>query len=97
MLNGRSADGVPPLESKAQSDRWVRVLHQEYQQLCRDCAHRHRSVFDCYGATNEAEFFAVATEAFFEKPNAFRQHHEPLYKLFGAYYGQDPATRAIGH
>jgi len=46
-----------------------------------------------YGATNPAEFFAVATEAFFEKPLALRLRHPELYGQLRLYYQQDPAAR----
>jgi Mlc titration factor MtfA (ptsG expression regulator) len=50
-------------------------------------------VLDRYGATNEAEFFAVATESFFEKPLQMEKRHPELYGLLRDYYGQDPAER----
>ncbi|MGB0066813.1 MAG: zinc-dependent peptidase, partial [Isosphaeraceae bacterium] len=45
-----------------------------------------------YGATNPAEFFAVATECFFEKPIPLRRKHPQLYEELKAYYRQDPAS-----
>ena len=53
-----------------------------------------RTFLDEYGATNEAEFFAVATEFFFAKPAAMRRHEPELYELLQGFYGQDPAARA---
>jgi len=47
-------------------------------------------VLRAYGATNEAEFFAVATEAFFEKPRQLEKHLPELYAELSAYYGQRP-------
>ncbi len=44
------------------------VLGPEYQQLISDIEHHHKTVLDAYGVTSPAEFFAVVTEAFFEKP-----------------------------
>jgi hypothetical protein len=46
---------------------------------------------DPYGATNHAEFFAVATEAFFEKPRELRDKKPDLYDLLSDFYGVDPA------
>lgn len=46
-----------------------------------------------YGATNPAEFFAVATEVFFEKPQEMRTRHADLYRVLSTYYKQDPAGR----
>ena len=45
-----------------------------------------------YGATNPAEFFAVATEAFFDVPLALEQHEPDLYDVLRDYYNQDPAA-----
>jgi Mlc titration factor MtfA (ptsG expression regulator) len=45
---------------------------------------------DHYGATNPAEFFAVATETFFEKPYQMAEHHEELYAQLLQYYKVDP-------
>ena len=52
-----------------------------------------RSDIDPYGATNPAEFFAVVTEMFFEKPRAMKQRHAALYEELAAFYKQDPASR----
>ncbi|CAN5256395.1 zinc-dependent peptidase [soil metagenome] len=50
------------------------------------------NVIDFYGATNPAEFFAVATETFFEKPQAMRDYHPALYVEFKKYYRIDPCN-----
>jgi Mlc titration factor MtfA (ptsG expression regulator) len=47
-----------------------------------------------YGATNEAEFFAVATEAFFERPRALADEHTDLYAVLARFYKLDLAARA---
>ena len=48
------------------------------------------TLLDTYGATSPAEFFAVTTEAFFERPYALRQRHPRLYEEFARYFQQDP-------
>ena len=90
MLNGRSADGVPAMESNAQASRWVRTLDREYAQLSHDCQHGMPTILDCYGATNKAEFFAVATEAFFNRPRELKRHHAELFTNLCEYYRQIP-------
>ena len=50
------------------------------------------TVTDKYGAINPAEFFAVATECFFEKPIQLRRKHSQLYEELKRYYRQDPAS-----
>ncbi len=47
-----------------------------------------------YAGTNPAEFFAVATEVFFNRPLDVRQHEPALYSELQAFYRQDPAGRA---
>ena len=68
------------------------LLGEPLQQLRRDAEHGHKNVLDNYGATNPAEFFAVATECFFEKPIQLRRKHPQLYEELKAYYRQDPAS-----
>ena len=64
----------------------------EYEKL-RDAAKTGRAtVMDTYGATNPAEFFAVATECFFEKARKLKQRHPSLYACLKDYYHQDPAA-----
>jgi Mlc titration factor MtfA (ptsG expression regulator) len=48
------------------------------------------TLLDTYGATNPAEFFAVATEAFFERPCAFHARHPKLDAELQSYFQQDP-------
>jgi MtfA peptidase len=86
-----SADGAPILEHRSHVT-WARVLSEEYDQLRRDAEQGRTSVLDEYGATNPAEFFAVATECFFEKPIQLRRKHPQLYEELKAYYRQDPAS-----
>lgn len=90
MLNGRIADGVPPLDSTEQSRRWLSTMDAEYRQLCQDCQQGRPAVLDCYGTTNKAEFFAVATEAFFEQPRKLKQLHATLFGMLQEYFLQDP-------
>ncbi len=48
---------------------------------------------DPYAATDEAEFFAVAAEAFFVRPDDFQKSFPALYDCFSIYFRQDPVTR----
>ncbi len=83
-------DGTPPLEHRGDFDRWVEVCTEAYGALRDGIA---RPPLQPYGATNPAEFFAVATEAFFDVPVAL-EHHEPrLYEVMRDFYKQDPAAR----
>jgi len=85
-------DGAPILPPSALRT-WGGVLSEEYERLRRDAAHDRGSVLDDYGATNKAEFFAVATETFFEKPVQLEREHPELYEQLQQFYRQDPARR----
>jgi len=85
------ADGTPPLRGRVDPERWVAVCTEAFDALQ---AGAHRPPLQPYGATNPAEFFAVATEAFFDVPVTL-EHHEPrLYEVLRDFYVQDPAARA---
>ena len=84
------ADGAPMLDGSAESSRWAAVMGEHYEELRDAVARRRHTLLDEYGATNPAEFFAVATEFFFEKPQRFAREHPDLYDALSAYYRQDP-------
>jgi Mlc titration factor MtfA (ptsG expression regulator) len=84
------ANGAPYLGSPASYREWSEVLERDYQQLRARAMYRQESVLDHYGATNPAEFFAVATETFFEKPYQMAQFHPELFAEFSKYYRVDP-------
>jgi MtfA peptidase len=86
-----AADGTPKLLRREQYATWSQVMETEYERLGRDSVLGRYTVLDPYGATNPAEFFAVATEAFFEKPTVLAKRHPELYAELRAYYQQDPA------
>ena len=85
-----TADGTPVLERRSQYVAWAKVLGQEYERLRRDSALGRYTVLDEYGATDPAEFFAVATECFFEKPMLLQKKHPELYEQLKEFYRQDP-------
>jgi Mlc titration factor MtfA (ptsG expression regulator) len=87
------ADGTPLLPSHAAYRRWHEVMTAEYNHLVAESERGRATVLDAYGATNPAEFFAVATEAFFEKPVQMQHRHPALYEVLHDYYRQDPAER----
>ena len=88
------SDGAPILPPGALRT-WGGVLSEEYERLHRDVAEDRTSTLDEYGATNKAEFFAVATETFFEKPVQLEREHPELYGQLRQFYQQDPARRAL--
>lgn len=92
MLDG-IADGTPVISDPQQFAQWVVICSAEFLRLRALSRKGHKTFFDSYGATNEAEFFAVATEEFFDRPVSFQKHAPELYNVLSAYYRQDPAHR----
>jgi len=86
-----STDGAPLLGSHSALRGWAEVLSEEFLRLRDHRLRGRRTLIDEYGATNPAEFFAVATETFFERPREMARHHEALYDMLRTYYRLDPA------
>jgi Mlc titration factor MtfA (ptsG expression regulator) len=86
-------DGAPDLGKRALYTGWAHVLGAEYGELTELLAAHRRSDLDAYAATNPAEFFAVVTEAFFEKGAALQRRHPELYAELAKFYKQDPAAK----
>jgi Mlc titration factor MtfA (ptsG expression regulator) len=83
-------NGAPFLGNQSSYRSWAAVLSRDFASLRHDAIYRQQSVLDHYGATNPAEFFAVATETFFEKPWQMAANHGPLYAELQKYYRVDP-------
>jgi MtfA peptidase len=92
MLDG-AVDGVPPLGDKAEYERWNRVCKAEYARLRELSDAGREGVLDPYGSTDEGEFFAVVTEAFFDAPIELSEEYPALYEVLSAFYRQDTAAR----
>jgi MtfA peptidase len=84
-------DGVPLLADRATVARWREVMEREFRSLSREVRRRRHTFIDPYAAEHPAEFFAVATEYFFEKPLLLKVNHTELYDILREYYRQDPA------
>ncbi len=83
-------DGIPVLEKGQSHDLWAMVCQEEFEELTANLDNNRKLVMDRYGATNPAEFFAVATESFFERPLEMREKHPELFEELKSYYHQDP-------
>ncbi len=91
MLDGL-VDGTPPM-GDTQLEQWVLVMTEAYKRLRRRTREGQPTLLDPYGATDVAEFFAVATELFFERPVKLRTRHPKLYGVLRDFYRQDTAER----
>ena len=80
-------DGIPPGLSPARSREWVELMDREMDRM-----RRGKSVIDDYGASDPAEFLAVAVEAFFESALELRRRHREVYDVLAEYFRQDPAA-----
>ena len=89
------ADGAPVLKSSSRYLPWAKILSAEYADLQRAVEQGKRSDLDAYGATNPAEFFAVISEAFFERPKRLKRKHPELYAQLASFYDQDPAANEV--
>ena len=94
-FENRSSDGTPALQTGGDYKAWARVMSHEFEAL-RDALEAGDDTFlDDYGATNPAEFFAVITEAFFERPRALRRNHPALFMQLQRFYQQDPTSYSL--
>lgn len=86
------ADGTPALDSRGAYLSWARVMSNELDALRAAGDAGVHTLLDLYGATNPAEFFAVATEAFFEQPVALKDLHPALFDQLKKFFRQDPTS-----
>ncbi len=85
-------NGQPILHVAGHYDEWADVLGQEYRAFADRVARRKNKVMDEYGLTSPVEFFAVATESFFEKGWAMKRRLPDLYEQLMKFYAVDPAS-----
>lgn len=87
-----STNGAPVLNTRGAYRSWAHIFSEEFEELQKDAARGKHSLMDHYGATNPAEFFAVATETFFEQPKQMAAYHQELYQQLKDYYKLDPGN-----
>ena len=91
MANGE-ADGFPPLRAGMSRAAWAQAFNTAYTDLCHRVDHDLETVLDPYASEHPAEFFAVASEAFFETPLDLRDGYPAVYAQLATLYGLDPAA-----
>ena len=87
-----AGDGAPPLRERAAYATWASAFSEAFADLHRALENNRKTVIDAYGATNPAEFFAVATETFFEKPKQLAERHPEVYDALLDFYQVDPKS-----
>ena len=92
MLDGE-VDGIPPLASPGETRGWAAAI-DDCQLHFEEALDEGRSVpFDDYALESPGEFFAVASECFFQDPHRLARFDAPLYGLLRQAWRQDPASR----
>ena len=84
--------GMAPAGQAGVYASWARMLSKEYEEFRRSIEKGGETVMDSYGGCSQVEFFAVATECFFEKPKQLCKRHPELYAALKGFYRQDPAA-----
>lgn len=92
MQNG-VANGFPPLHAGMSVDKWVNAFTDGFADFQHHCQHGKFHGFDCYAASSPAEFFAVFSEIFFERPALLKKYYAAIYEQLCQYYRQDPSSR----
>lgn len=93
-LDGLDGDmsGAPPMSDSNQLRDWFRVTEEHFLQLVGQVRRDEATLLDHYGASDRVEFFAVATECFFERPHDLKQRHPRLFEVLATYFRHDPTT-----
>ncbi|HEB57742.1 MAG TPA: zinc-dependent peptidase [Gammaproteobacteria bacterium] len=92
MQNGE-ANGFPPLHRDMRVEDWVQAFSEGYADFQLRCGEGEHTGIDCYAATSPAEFFAVLSEVFFERPDIIQRLYPLIYAQLRQYYHQDPVAR----
>ncbi|HEV8688950.1 MAG TPA: M90 family metallopeptidase [Ideonella sp.] len=88
------ATGAPFLGQRGRYARWAAVMSNEFGRLRQQLARGEETLLSPYAATEPAEFFAVASEVFFERPREMADRHAALYEQLARYYAVDPLAWA---
>lgn len=86
------ANGAPYIGRGAMQKTWASVMNTEFDALRARLARAEQTLIEPYAATSPAEFFAVTTELFFERPDALAAEHPDLYEQLRRCYRLDPAS-----
>jgi Mlc titration factor MtfA (ptsG expression regulator) len=92
MQNG-DANGFPPLHPEMDLKAWTEAFSAGFEDLQYKCSAGKQIDIDCYAASSPAEFFAVLSEVFFERPDVLQRHYAKILEQLRLYYRQDPLTR----
>lgn len=88
-----NANCFPPLHAGMSATLWFEVFSDGFKDFQHRCSHGSHIGIDCYASTSPAEFFAVLSEVFFERPEVINYHYPDIYQQLCLYYLQDPLQR----
>ena len=94
VLNGKT-NGFPPLHRGMDVTRWVSALNDAYEDFQQRLNTWNDAPIDSYAASSPAEFFAVFSEVFFERPDILNHYYPRVYEQFRQFYRQDPLVRIL--
>ncbi len=92
MSNGE-VDGMPALHADMRRDDWIAAFQPAYADFCRRVDKGEETEIDPYAAEHPSEFFAVASEVFFEAPDLLRDEYPAVYEQLCIFYRQNPLNR----
>lgn len=95
MINSPSADGVPPLPAHIDENVWRSAMTAEYHRAREMVEQGYNILMNDYGLTQESEFFAVASELYFQLPHELREFHPNVHQLLKQFYVVDLSEIAI--
>ena len=87
-----AADGAPLKGFVNEHKDWSKNFQEAYDKHGKLLKAGRKLVIDAYGATNPAEFFAVSTETFFEKPRKLSKRYPDIYEELKNFYQLDPLS-----
>lgn len=93
-MRSGAANGMPPLHAGMAPKEWTRAFEEAFARLQEQIERGSPTVIDPYGAEEPAEFFAVVSEQFFERPEVLKRFEPDLYGQLKRFYRQDPASRS---
>jgi len=93
-MKSGEADGLPPMHAGMSRQRWIAVMSEAFNDFQRRVDGGEETPLDPYGAELPTEFFAVASEAFFQTPELLKSEYPDVYEQFKRFYRQDPSVSA---
>jgi Mlc titration factor MtfA (ptsG expression regulator) len=93
-MKSGEADGMPPMHAGISRRRWIDVMSKSFTDFQQRVDSGEETLLDPYGAELPTEFFAVASEAFFDTPDLLNSEYPDVYEQFKLFYRQDPSVIA---